>query len=577
MAVKKTIIIDAKTDQAVKDIDNVNEALDDTTKEQEEVAKGFGIMDTKAGQFYTSSIKGFKGLIAGLRTTIQSMGVLKVAIAATGIGLLLVAFASLTAFFTKTQRGADALNVVFKAVGTTIDVLIDRLSTFGEGLFQIITGDFSAGIATLKGSFAGLGEEIRNESQAAIQLEKDFQKLQDRDIEFIKVQAEKRRVIAAARLATEDASKTEQERLDALKLAIATENELTDEQIAIETERARIIRERVALGESSREDLEDQARAEARVIELQTERDTRLKELQSRLNSFNATTNESTEATNKDAAASLAAAEAKKKEAAALDELNKKRQEAIDRLVAESQANQAQGLEAALLQADALEEEFLNRSLERQEIEKNAVNDKYFSAIEAARMAGQDITTLEQARQQEIADIDASYNAEELQRERLIQSAKAQLVSMGLNALLANMKEGSKAAKAIAVAQATYDTYQAIQSTFASAAANPTSILFPAQPYIQAGIAAAFGFANVRKILSTQPAASSAPSLSAPSGFGGVQAPTVQFNTLQGGLNQLQQAITSQNQPPPKAYVVTTEINNANQLDRRIASQSIFG
>lgn len=575
MAIKKTIIIDAKTDQAVKDIDNVNEALDDTTKEQEEVSKGFGIMDTKAGQFYTSSIKGFKGIIAGLRTTIQSMGVLKVAIAATGIGLLLVAFASLTAFFTKTQRGADALNVVFKAVGTTIDVLIDRLSTFGEGLFQIITGDFSAGIATLKGSFAGLGEEIRNESQAAIQLEKDFQKLQDRDIEFIKVQAEKRRVIAAARLATEDASKTEQERLDALKLAIATENELTDEQIAIETERARIIRERVALGESSREDLEDQARAEARVIELQTERDTRLKELQSRLNSFNATTNESTEATNKDAAASLAAAEAKKKEAAALEELNKKRQEAIDRLVAESQANQAQGLEAALLQADALEEEFLNRSLERQEIEKNAVYDKYFSAIEAARMAGQDITTLEQARQQEIADIDARYNAQELQREKQVQSAKMAVISNSLGVIGDLFGKQSAAGKAASVAQATINTYQAATNALAN------TLLPPPFPQIAAGVTIASGLAQVRNILKTPiPNGFSGASSSGGGGIsagGGVQAPTVQFNTLQGGLNQLQQAITSQNQPPPKAYVVTTDINNANQLDRRIASQSIFG
>jgi len=48
------------------------------------------------------------------------------------------------------------------------------------------------------------------------------------------------------------------------------------------------------------------------------------------------------------------------------------------------------------------------------------------------------------------------------------------------------------------------DTYKGANAIFASAAANPASILFPAQPFIQAGLAIAAGIANVKKIASTQ-------------------------------------------------------------------------
>ena len=75
-----------------------------------------------------------------------------------------------------------------------VDVLVDRISTFGEGLFKILNGDFSEGVDMLKGSFqAVLGEEIRNEATAAIELRKAQQALEDRQIAtLIKVNAQRR-------------------------------------------------------------------------------------------------------------------------------------------------------------------------------------------------------------------------------------------------------------------------------------------------------------------------------------------------------------------------------------------------
>jgi len=58
--------------------------------------------------------------------------------------------------------------------------------------------------------------------------------------------------------------------------------------------------------------------------------------------------------------------------------------------------------------------------------------------------------------------------------------------------------------KNFATAEAVINTLLTVTRIFANAAANPKSVLFPAQPYIEAGIAAATGFATVAKIRSAQ-------------------------------------------------------------------------
>lgn len=123
----------------------------------------------------------------------------------------------------------------------------------------------------------------------------------------------------------------------------------------------------------------------------------------------------------------------------------------------------------------------------------------------------------------------------EIEREQMKYQAKLALASMATSAILANMEEGSNAAKGIAAAQVVFDTYRGIQATFASAASNPTSILFPAQPYIQAGLAAAFGFANVRKILAAQPAKSSGGGFG---GFGGGRTGTSSVSSISSSAAQ---------------------------------------
>jgi hypothetical protein len=287
MAEKREIEINVKTDKAVNNVDKLTDAVEDTAKAADKAEGSFDGLASGIDKMTGGLVSGFKNAVTGIQNGVKAMKTLKVAIAATGIGLLVLAIGTLVSYFTNTQRGADKINQVFKAIGATISVLVDRVSTFGEGLFKIISGDFRGGVDLLKNSFKGLGEEIRAEASAAAELERQFQALQDREIAMIETRAKRRASIEALRLVAADETRDLQARANALKEAMELEKQLADEEVAIAAERARILQEQNALGESTREDLQAEAEANARVIELQAQRDTRLKELVATYNSLN--------------------------------------------------------------------------------------------------------------------------------------------------------------------------------------------------------------------------------------------------------------------------------------------------
>jgi hypothetical protein len=71
----------------------------------------------------------------------------------------------------------------------------------------------------------------------------------------------------------------------------------------------------------------------------------------------------------------------------------------------------------------------------------------------------------------------------------------------------AEAKKAFERSKALAIAETLVSTYFAAQRIFTNAAINPKSILFPAQPFIEAGLAVISGLARVSKISQTQFAA----------------------------------------------------------------------
>ena len=225
-----------------------------------------GLMSSPLGRLVAGliSVKNAIGL------NIKSLGALKIALMSTGIGAIIVAFGSLVSYLTQTQRGMDFVNKVFESAKVIFDVLIDRVSLAGESLFKLFTGDFKGAWDTIKLAVSDLGDEIDRETTRAWQLEDAYQKLQDKQIEFITERAKAERDIAYFReQAKANEDKDNKKALEFLQKANDLQRQLMSTEMELAKEEARISQERVDLGESSRDEIRENAELQAKVFEQQ--------------------------------------------------------------------------------------------------------------------------------------------------------------------------------------------------------------------------------------------------------------------------------------------------------------------
>ena len=208
---------------------------------------------------------------AGAGILTKALRVLKVAMISTGIGALIVALGSLVAYFTKTERGADKLALVMSGFKAVIDVLIDRLSKFGEGVFYIFTGKFKQGWDSLKSSFSGIGKEMVSEVKTAVSLEKALDDLYDRETALKEIQAKRNLEVAKLRQQSENQSISETKRAEMLRQAIALEKKTLEENLEIQREKARIETEKVNMSESMAEDERGAAEERAKLAQMEAD------------------------------------------------------------------------------------------------------------------------------------------------------------------------------------------------------------------------------------------------------------------------------------------------------------------
>jgi hypothetical protein len=226
-----------------------------------------------AGEFRVMgvSLNSVKAGFAKIIPTAKAMfGTIRAGIISTGIGALLIAVTSLVTFFTNTKRGADKLSQAFTAMGAVVDVLKDRLSKVGEAISFVFSGEFRKAGEALKGTFAGITDEIQKEVAAMVALKKRTQELRDADNEFMVQKAATRQEIERARLIAEDETKSAKERLDNLKKALELEAETTKQELVLARERMEIQKQEMALSENTAEDEEKLAQLKVALIETET-------------------------------------------------------------------------------------------------------------------------------------------------------------------------------------------------------------------------------------------------------------------------------------------------------------------
>jgi len=213
---------------------------------------------------------------------------------------------------------------------------------------------------------------------------------------------------------------------------------------------------------------------------------------------------------------------------------------------------------------------------------------KYKRQEDAAKGNAEQIKAIRANATAEITAIEERAAQKELADAQAVNDAKLDLASQSLGAIAnlatafgkgdeARAKKAFKIQKAASIAQATVDTYKGAQGIFANAAINPSTILFPAQPYIQAALAVAAGLVNVKNIASQQFQSNTPPATSnaAPPSVGGGgigESQPAQFNPL---LSQFIQ--DRPDQLTPRAFVLAGDVASQQEVRQKVEDLARLG
>jgi len=552
------IYIKAKVDtkDAQKNVNNLNEDIKDTETSVKDVGNA---ADSMTGGF----IGKFKGVIASVKKGIGAFKSLKVAIAATGLGALVIAIGAVITAFKSSEEGQNKFAKLMGVIGAVTGNFVDLIANLGESIIEAFENPKEAiasfanlikenivnrfeGLVKLVprlGEAIGLlfqgkfGEAGKVAADAVGQVVLGVENVTDKVVqateavgEFIKENQREAKIAAdiadmrakadkAERQLILDRAKADRERAELLDKAVDKENFTAEQRIAF-LEEAAAIEEAITqqeieaarlrfeakkaeneLSKSTKEDKDEEAQLEARLIELETARLRKQKAVTAQLSGVRR--------------------EAQAERDAATAEAEKKRKE-----------REAQELKDA-------------QELEKKKLEAKAAADKQAEAMEKATQ-------------------DA--------RKNIIAGSLAAIASLA-QAFAGDSEKTQRRAfaiqKQVQIAQTLMSTYQAI--TDAMAAKGGDALLpFPLRlaNSVIAGIA---GFANVRKIATTQfnstgVAGGTAPRPQAASG------PSI---SLIGGTEQTQiGSLFNQSQEPQRAYVTQGDINSNASLDRHVTQNA---
>ena len=240
MAIDKTIKLKVDSKDAIKGIDKVE--------------KGVKGVDT--------SSKGAKSGLMGMTGAAKGLGV---AFKALGIGLIVSAFMKLKDIFSGNIETARMFERVSAQLGAAFDVVRDRVELFIKKLIELKNP-----LKAIKESFQGITDEVKEETKAMAELTRKLQDVRDEERKMITIRAEANMIIAQSRLLAEDETRTIEERLVALKAAVAEEKRVADLELEIQQKKVDGLQAIIDLGKSSEEDMIELENERARLIDLQT-------------------------------------------------------------------------------------------------------------------------------------------------------------------------------------------------------------------------------------------------------------------------------------------------------------------
>jgi hypothetical protein len=407
MGIVKTVNIDVNSKKAQKDVKDLEKSIESVNKEVKEVSESSSELTGQLDNLTGGAISKLKGLRGGLKNVINSFKSLKVAIIGTGIGALLIAVVALGQAFTRSEEGQNKFSKILGVIGSVIGNLLDLLADLGENIISIFENpkqalkDFTKlikenlinrfeGLLELfpklgkaisllfKGEFSEAGkiaadavgkvtlgvDSITDSVSGAIEKVKEFGAEVAKDaanaakIADLRAKADRldRQLIVDRAKADRDRATlleqsvnkekfTVQERIAFLQEAADLEEKITNQEIEAARLRLQAQQAENALGKSTKEDKEAAAQLEANLIQLETARLTKQKEVTSQIIAFKAeeaaalkAIADQQAADDKERADRIAAEDKERKDKQAQeDKERKERQIEVDKIVGEAQ------------------------------------------------------------------------------------------------------------------------------------------------------------------------------------------------------------------------------------------------
>lgn len=527
-------------------LDETISKLESTSELAKKSAEDFGLMDTQAG-------RAFKAVVSGAQKGIAAMKTLKGAVAATGIGALAIVVASLVAYFTKTERGAQSLKKVMAALGAVVSTVVESFIKIGETLVKIgkIVGQVVKGNKTLAegwketketvkdaaGDIVDSYQQIGDKVRESIALQERENQLRLKNRAFLVEEAKLQVSLSEARLKTNDQTLTANQRLEALNEAQSLNNTLFAKRIEQAREEYEIQKERNAQFESTAEDLQKEAELQANLIKLEADRNAANKEFSDQKSALLKAEQDKLKAA-EEAAIKAKEEEDKKKEEEAKKEIERqaKVNEELEKLNDEfymSKIEKEEERRQIALEKEKEEfEEDLQRRLENAEITEEEL-------LKLKEAYGLNWLEKKKALDKEILDAAAEAAKAEAEIEAAKKAAKVEGALGAAEAVLGAIKAVFGETKAGAIAETIINTYKAATSAYAAMSGIP--VVGPARGSVAAAAAVVSGLKQLSVIKSTNYKGGSA---GGGETFSANQNPTMQEGGWIGGPRHSQGGVT---------------------------------
>jgi hypothetical protein len=565
-----------------------------TTKVTELKDRFFEALSSPSEMFET-----LKEKVLGFGDTLKQYVIDKVTALIEGFGLLgkAVAAAFSGDFGEAADLAAEGLQKIYieaNPVADAVGVVGDVMEVVGEKVV-----DAAKHVATFV-------KEAVNAAGEATALEDAMQRLAEREGNLAVATARSAAVIEELKRQRDDERLLLEDRIRLAEEAAVMDQEIADANVAIQEEKARLLRQELELQGETEERLQAVAEAEIAVADakaasagVQTELMTSIyglnqeiiaqeQEMASLRRGWNTELLEGLDAERaaieEQYQGELVSINALKLAEEELEQLREEAKMARDaRLLAAEEVyrqEQIDGLQGYYDEANDIIEE--NAVLTREKELENLRLD-HEARIAQAQELDQETLTLQEALRLAEQEINDRYDAEELARRQELAKKRLELTAGALGAIQAlndafskDDEKGAERAfkrnKALSLATATVNTGQAVVNAL-TAGGNPVKLATGAQ-FVEAGIAAATGAAQIATIAKSKysPSGGGGGGDTAPVSAGGgadiggaPQAPQLDLSFLGEGAGQT---------APVQAYVIATDVSNAQQANQQIQDQA---